>query len=63
MRYEEDDEDDGPHPNPNLEQGMPLPIRLSAAFDPELACVPLEDIDPFYQNQAVSGIYGKTMYF
>ena len=27
---------------------------MAAAFDPELASVPLEDIDPFYANQAVS---------
>ena len=33
---------------------MPLPIRMAAAFDPELATVPLEDIDPYYANQAVS---------
>jgi hypothetical protein len=35
---------------------MPLPIRLAAAFDAELAFVPLEDIDPFYHNQLVSSI-------
>ncbi|CAL8142651.1 unnamed protein product [Orchesella dallaii] len=29
---------------------MPLPIRLAAAFEPEMANIPLEDIDPFYYN-------------
>jgi len=54
VRYDDDDEDDGPRPNPNLEQAMPLPIRLAAQFDPELATIPLEDIDSFYSNKAVS---------
>ncbi|CAG7823253.1 unnamed protein product [Allacma fusca] len=59
IRYDEDDDDEGPHPNPNLEQGMPLPIRMAAAFDPELASVPLEDIDPFYANMATFVIVSK----
>lgn len=29
---------------------MPLPIRMAAAFEQEMAYVPLEEIDPFYQN-------------
>jgi voltage-gated sodium channel type II alpha len=54
VRYEDDDFDDsGPRPDPNLEQGMPLPIRMAAQFDPELASMPLEDIDPFYSNQTL----------
>ncbi len=52
-RYDDDDDEDGHGPDQYLEQGMPLPIRMSAAFDPDLAGVPLEDFDPFYQNIAV----------
>ena len=33
---------------------MPLPIRLAAAFPPELTAVPIEDIDPYYRNQRVT---------
>ena len=32
---------------------MPLPVRFAAAFPPELLTVPIEDIDPYYQNQQV----------
>ena len=54
MRYEDDDEDEGPKADASVEAGMPLPIRLAAVFPPELACVPIEDIDPYYRNQRVS---------
>jgi hypothetical protein len=53
MRYDEDDEDEGPKADPTLEQGMPLPIRLNAVYSPELTAVPIEDIDPYYKNQRV----------
>jgi len=43
-----------PHPDPNLEQGMPLPIRMAAAFEQEMAYIPLEDFDPFYLTTPVS---------
>ncbi|CAL8126446.1 unnamed protein product [Orchesella dallaii] len=59
IRYDDDDEDEGPHPDPYLEQGMPLPIRMSAAFDPVLAGTPLEDFDPYYQNIATFVIVSK----
>lgn len=54
MRYDEEDEDEGPKADPTLEQGMPLPIRLNAVFPPELTAVPIEDIDPYYRNERVS---------
>lgn len=54
IRYEEEDADEGPQPDPTLEQGVPLPIRLHNQFPAELVSVPLEDIDPFYHNQRVS---------
>lgn len=54
QRYDEDDDDEGPRPDPNLEQGMPLPIRMAAAFEPEMANIPLEDIDPFFHSIPVS---------
>ena len=53
MRYDEEDEDEGPKADPTLEQGMPLPIRLNAVYPPELTAVPIEDIDPYYRNQRV----------
>ena len=52
-RYDDDEEDDGPSADPQLEGGMPLPIRLAAEFPPELTAIPLEDIDPYYQNKKV----------
>lgn len=55
VRYEDEDEDEGPQPDATLEQGAPLPVRLVGTFPPELASVPLEDIDPYYHNQKVSG--------
>lgn len=53
IRYEDEDEDEGPQPDPTLEQGLPIPVRLQGGFPPELASTPLEDIDPFYNNQTV----------
>lgn len=58
VRYEDEDEDEGPQPDATLEQGAPLPVRLVGTFPPELASVPLEDIDPYYHNQKVSGAHG-----
>ena len=37
-----------------LEQGASIPVRMHSMFPPELASIPLEDIDPFYHNQRVS---------
>lgn len=53
IRYEDEDEDEGPQPDQTLEQGLPIPVRLQGSFPPELASTPLEDIDPFYSNQRV----------
>lgn len=58
VRYEDEDEDEGPQPDATLEQGAPLPVRLVGTFPPELASVPLEDIDPYYHNQKVSSTHG-----
>ena len=52
-RYDDDEEEDGPSADPQLEGGMPLPIRLAAEFPPDLTAIPLEDIDPYYQNKKV----------
>ena len=52
-RYDDDEEEDGPAADPQLEGGMPLPIRLAAEFPPDLTAIPLEDIDPYYQNKKV----------
>lgn len=56
MRYDDEDEDEGPQPDATLEQGLPLPVRMQGSFPPELASTPLEDIDPFYHNRTVSNI-------
>lgn len=53
VRYDDEDEDEGPQPDPMFEQGAPLPVRLHNEFPPELASTPLEDIDNFYVNQRV----------
>ena len=63
-RYDDDEEDDGPSADPQLEGGMPLPIRLAAEFPPELTAIPLEDIDPYYQNKKVSiHIFSSSVIF
>lgn len=54
VRYDDEDEDEGPQPDPMFEQGGPLPVRLHNEFPPELSSTPLEDIDSFYHNQRVS---------
>ena len=51
--YQDEDEDDGPQPDPTLENGNGLPMRIKPDFPPELIGVPIEDIDPFYHNQRV----------
>lgn len=56
VRYDDEDEDEGPQPDQMLEQGAPIPVRLHNEFPPELSSTPLEDIDSFYHNQRVSGI-------
>lgn len=57
IRYDDEDEDEGPQPDPTLEQGVPLPVRWQGGFPPELASTPLEDIDSFYHNQLVCCLY------
>ncbi|XP_050424464.1 sodium channel protein para-like isoform X4 [Adelges cooleyi] len=59
IRYEDEDEDEGPQPDATLEQGAPLPVRLIGTFPPELASVPLEDIDPYYHNQKTFVVISK----
>ncbi|XP_060834551.1 sodium channel protein para-like isoform X6 [Rhopalosiphum padi] len=59
VRYEDEDEDEGPQPDATLEQGAPLPVRLVGTFPPELASVPLEDIDPYYHNQKTFVVISK----
>lgn len=54
VRYDDEDEDEGPQPDATLEQGVPLPVRMHGSFPMELASTPLEDIDPYYHNQTVS---------
>ncbi|CAG0880165.1 unnamed protein product [Cyprideis torosa] len=58
-RYDDEDDDDGPKSDPNLEAGMPLPIRLAAEFNPELVGTPIEDIDPYYSNQRTFVVISK----
>ena len=58
-RYDDDEEDDGPSADPQLEGGMPLPIRLAAEFPPELTAIPLEDMDPYYQNKKTFIVISK----
>ncbi|XP_058837805.1 sodium channel protein para-like isoform X2 [Topomyia yanbarensis] len=59
IRYDDEDEDEGPQPDSTLEQGVPLPVRLQGGFPPELASTPLEDIDPFYSNQRTFVVVSK----
>ncbi|KAF7410058.1 hypothetical protein HZH68_004439 [Vespula germanica] len=59
VRYDDEDEDEGPQPDPALEQGAPIPVRLHNVFPPELASTPLEDIDTFYQNQRTFVVVSK----
>ncbi|KAL1117949.1 hypothetical protein AAG570_004262 [Ranatra chinensis] len=59
VRYEDEDEDEGPQPDATLEQGVPIPVRLQGLFPPELASIPLQDIDPFYNNQRTFVVVSK----
>ncbi|XP_076380130.1 sodium voltage-gated channel paralytic isoform X4 [Megalopta genalis] len=59
VRYDDEDEDEGPQPDPLLEQGAPIPVRLHNEFPPELASTPLEDIDSFYHNQTTFVVISK----
>lgn len=61
IRYDDEDEDEGPQPDPMFEQGAPLPVRMHNDFPPELASTPLEDIDSFYFNKRVFFIFYYTM--
>lgn len=60
VRYDDEDEDEGPQPDATLEQGLPIPVRMQGSFPPELASTPLEDIDPYYSNQTVSNTSNTT---
>ncbi|XP_011504558.1 PREDICTED: sodium channel protein para [Ceratosolen solmsi marchali] len=59
IRYDDEDEDEGPQPDPMFEQGAPIPVRLHNEFPPELASIPLEDIDSFYHNQRTFVVISK----
>uniref|UniRef100_A0A8D8MA85 Sodium channel protein n=1 Tax=Cacopsylla melanoneura TaxID=428564 RepID=A0A8D8MA85_9HEMI len=59
VRYDDEDEDEGPQPDATLEQGVPLPVRLQGSFPAELASTPLEDIDPYYENQRTFVVVSK----
>lgn len=61
VRYDDEDEDEGPQPDATLEQGAPIPVRMQGAFPPELASTPLEDIDPYYHNQRVSNFLSCSL--
>ncbi|XP_076069518.1 sodium voltage-gated channel paralytic isoform X2 [Oratosquilla oratoria] len=56
---DEDDDDEGPQPDPNLEQGMPLPNRMTPQFPEEMVGTPLEDIDSYYHNQKTFVVISK----
>ncbi|KAK0182739.1 hypothetical protein PV327_000841, partial [Microctonus hyperodae] len=58
-RYDDEDEDEGPQPDPMFEQGASIPVRLHNDFPPELASTPLEDIDTFYHNQRTFVVISK----
>ncbi|XP_043259145.1 sodium channel protein para [Colletes gigas] len=59
VRYDDEDVDEGPQPDPMFEQGAPIPVRLHNEFPPELASTPLEDIDTFYHNQRTFVVVSK----
>ncbi|XP_076763419.1 sodium voltage-gated channel paralytic isoform X5 [Xylocopa sonorina] len=59
VRYDDEDEDEGPQPDSTLEQGVPIPVRLHNEFPPELASTPLEDIDSYYHNQRTFVVISK----
>jgi len=54
LECEEDEDKETKLPNPDMEDGMPLPIRLSLAFGLEFAHTPLEEIDNSLKNLPVS---------
>lgn len=62
IRYDDEDEDEGPQPDSTLEQGVPIPVRMQGSFPPELASTPLEDIDSYYANQRVSFSIERILY-
>ncbi|XP_023707951.1 sodium channel protein para isoform X14 [Cryptotermes secundus] len=59
VRYDDEEEDEGPQPDATLEQGAPIPVRMQGAFPPELSSTPLEDIDPYYHNQRTFVVVSK----
>ena len=54
-------EDEKPRPDPALEAGNALPPRLIDEFPPEYYGKPIEDIDPFYNNQYVSKHHSTSL--
>ena len=48
------DELDMMEPDPSLEAGCHLPMKMANDFPPELFGKPIEDLDEFYQNKYVS---------
>ncbi|XP_071554615.1 sodium voltage-gated channel paralytic isoform X14 [Temnothorax nylanderi] len=59
VRYDDEDEDEGPQPDPMFEQGASIPVRMHNDFPAELASTPLEDIDTFYHNQRTFVVISK----
>ena len=37
-----------------MEQGLPIPRALERNFPSDLIATPIEDIDPYYEDQPVS---------
>lgn len=55
QRRSDEDDENGPKPNSDLEAGRSLPF-IYGEIPPGLVSTPLEDLDPYYSNQKVSGI-------
>ncbi|XP_071453490.1 sodium channel protein para-like, partial [Hetaerina americana] len=59
VRYDDMNEDEGPLPDPTLEQGVLLPVRLQSGYPSELVATPIEDIDRYYHNQRTFVVISK----
>ncbi|KAI1296926.1 Sodium channel protein para [Halotydeus destructor] len=46
-------------PDVTMEQGLPLPRPLERNFPPEFVATPIEDIDPFYEDQPTFVVVSK----
>lgn len=51
-RRSDEDDENGPKPNSDLEAGKSLPF-IYGDIPSGLVSVPLEDLDPYYNNQTV----------